>query len=123
MERRLGHRLFNHTSVRVRTRGGEFVDAEIRDLSLSGAFVLSKVPVQLSDTVQLLFPPSGANHSAAVAARIARAESTGIGIEWTDFAPRPVSALLFAHWTREAARQIERDGRSNRTPPPWPAAE
>ena len=116
MERRLGHRLNNHTSVRLRMPRGEVADAEIRDLSLSGAFVLTDRPVRLAATVQLLFPPRVSGQTAAVAGWVTRTETGGIGIEWTDFAPRPVSELLFAHWTREATEQIDPQDRGGRRP-------
>ena len=106
MERRLGHRLDKHTKVGLRTSGQRVCEAEIRDLSLSGAFIRTTVPVCPSSKVELVFPASTAAKPAAVAAWVTRSESDGIGIEWIEFAPRPVSTLLFAHWTREAANQV-----------------
>jgi PilZ domain len=105
MERRLGHRLNHHTGVSLCTTGGRLSQAEIQDLSLSGAFVRTATPGPALSQIELAFPAGSTGKPAAVQAWVIRTASDGIGIEWAEFAPPPVSRLLFAHWAREAAEQ------------------
>jgi hypothetical protein len=108
MEHRLGYRLSVNTVVRLRTSDGEAAKAELTDLSLSGAFVRTDLVLAPSDPVRLTFPhQTGAGlRNVVVTGQVVRRADSGIGIEWSQFAPAPVKAFLSGHWMREAAERI-----------------
>jgi hypothetical protein len=108
MEHRVGYRLNTDTVVRLQTSHGEVAKAEMTDVSWSGAFVRTYLVLAPSSPVRLTLPhQAGAGmRNVAVTAHVVRRADTGIGIEWNQFAPAPVKALLSGHWMREAAERV-----------------
>ena len=61
---------------------------QIRDASLSGAFVHTRLQVAAWTHVEVELC------GARIAAFVVRVATAGLGIEWSEFAPRPVRDLL-----------------------------
>ena len=87
MEHRWGERIPVRASVRVHCAKWDAA-GQIRDASLSGAFVHTRLQVTPWTHVELEL--SGAR----IAAFVVRVAADGLGVEWSEFAPRPVRDLL-----------------------------
>ena len=96
MEHRLGHRLKIDTAIRLRTSRGRVTSAELADISLSGAFIRTDMGMAPASFVHLTLPlpEDAARENVAVQATVIRSTSCGIGIEWMQFAPGAVKAIL-----------------------------
>jgi hypothetical protein len=114
MEHRLGYRLRINCIVRLRTGRGEVAQAELCDLSLSGAFVRTDLALEPSSPVRLSLPSLADMRlrNIPITAHVVRNQGIGIGLEWDEFAPAPVKAFLSGHWMREASE------RTRNTPSP-----
>jgi hypothetical protein len=104
MEHRCGDRRPANLAVRLILPPEEMLLGRIRDLSLSGAFVqthrelrpLTRVIVEL----QAMLPGLTARAAGRrIEGFVVRNAATGVGIEWSDFAP----PLIYGHWTALAA--------------------
>ena len=87
MEHRWGERMPVRVSVRVHCAKWDAA-GQLRDASLSGAFVHTRLQIPAWTHVELEL--SGAR----IAAFVVRAATDGLGREWCEFAPRPVRELL-----------------------------
>ena len=98
MEHRWGNRHEISRPVRLGTRGGIAARGRICNISLSGAYVVSPLPVSLFSYVRVQFTAmlNGKRTGAAVEGQVVRKDATGIGIEWSEFAPAAVRALVMA---------------------------
>jgi PilZ domain len=96
MEHRWGHRYEVSRPVRLGTRGGVMARGKLCNVSISGAFIVSPLPVALFAHIQVQFRAmvDGRRTSTTVEAQIVRREATGFGIEWSEFAPEVVRALV-----------------------------
>jgi hypothetical protein len=96
MEHRWGHRHEISRPVHLGTRNGIAARGRICNVSISGAFVVSPVPVSLFSYVQVQFTAmlDGKRTSTAVEGHVVRKDATGFGIEWCEFAPDAVRALV-----------------------------
>jgi hypothetical protein len=84
------------------------VEAELIDMSFSGAFLRIDSALNTSARVEVLWrqhAAAGLPHSGAVA-HVVRQLPSGVGIEWADFAPPAVCARLNRHWLRETIAQL-----------------
>jgi hypothetical protein len=92
MEHRLGHRVPARETVRVRTAAGEFEEAVMTDISLSGAFIHTRLrPSNLAPVhITLADSRSPSSCVSVVKALVVRTSSCGLGLEWWQFAPAPV---------------------------------
>jgi hypothetical protein len=107
MEHRLGHRVPVREAVRVRTAAGEFDAAVITDISLSGAFIHTRMhPPNLAPIyVTFADPRRPSNGVSLVKAQVVRSCPDGFGIEWSQFAPGPVMKRVI---DRAAANRLKR---------------
>ena len=98
MEHRWGNRHEISRPVRLGTRGGIAARGRICNISLSGAYVVSPLPVSLFSYVRVQFTAmlNGKRTGTAVEGQVVRKDATGIGIEWSEFAPAAVRALIMA---------------------------
>jgi PilZ domain len=87
MEHRWGERSHVRASVRVHCAKWD-AGGLMRDASLSGAFVHTRLQVPAWTNVELEID------GVRIAAFVVRVAGDGIGIEWTEFAPRPIRELL-----------------------------
>jgi len=96
MEHRWGHRREVNRFVRLRMRSGLIGFGRIRDASISGAWVATKLPAKLMSYVQIGFTAmqNGRRTVARVEGLIVRIASHGFGVEWREFAHPAVLAIL-----------------------------
>jgi hypothetical protein len=97
VEHRWGQRVEIDIPVCLRMRGGRTHRAVLRDLSASGAFVRTITPPAPFTSVTVEFDES-ARGACGMEARafVVRDEAEGVALEWAEFNPPPVAALLSA---------------------------
>lgn len=97
MEHRWGFRYLLDVSVRLE---GLPKSARLRNISSSGAYVETGATPALDSRVLLeLGCRLGAGEGRGrVPAYVVRRDERGIGVEWCEFAPRPVLTLIAAAW-------------------------
>ena len=109
MEHRWGERLKVELPVRIWTAYGVVGSGRVLDLSVSGAFIATELPVALLSPLNVIFqrPRSQlSSPSATYVAHVARKTARGIGIEWFDFASEDVIALTDRGRTPVMARAV-----------------
>jgi hypothetical protein len=96
MEHRWGHRHEVSRPIRLGNRSGVMARGRICNVSISGAFIVSPLPVALFSHVQVQFRAmvDGRRTSTTVEGQVVRKDTTGFGIEWSEFAPEVVRALV-----------------------------
>ena len=95
MEHRCGTRVPMSVTIRLVLPSGS-ISARLENVSLSGAFlaVAERIPEQTQLVVELAKQESGMPPPWRIPAHVVRETSTGIGIEWSAFAPWAVMSLL-----------------------------
>jgi hypothetical protein len=96
MEHRWGQRLTVDLAIRIAGRPYNVRPARLTDLSASGAYIkvcadlrpLSRVQIAIALPHRLTHP------TPMVAAYVVRRGRDGIGVEWCEYAPKPVLELL-----------------------------
>jgi hypothetical protein len=90
MEHRWGRRVDCQIPVVVEAIAHVRLKAHIRNLSLTGAFLETSTEIGFPPTVCLRFEPASATpyHRHRIWAHVVRQTREGLGLEWTDFAPR-----------------------------------
>lgn len=98
MEHRWGFRYPIDMSVRLERPPNLLVPAKLRNLSSSGAYVETRAALALDCRVllELGCRQSPSEGRCRVPAHVVRKDERGIGVEWCEFAPRPVLSLLAA---------------------------
>jgi len=97
MEHRLGTRHPIDLDVYLRTWGSTVsARGRLRDLSVSGAYVVTRLPCQPLLHVTLHIVPAGRSRRNSIQAQglIARVSATGIGIEWEDLQPELLNQFV-----------------------------
>lgn len=97
MEHRWGLRRSVEVNVIIQTRTGVVGKGTLSDVSASGGRVASSLPVRVQSTVlvELKIRTARATlRSFVVEAEIIRHTETGFALEWVQFAPKGVRALL-----------------------------
>ena len=96
MEHRWGNRHEISRPVHLGIRNGIAARGRICNVSISGAFVVSPLPVGLFAYVQVQFTAmlNGKRTSTSVEGQVVRKDATGFGIEWCELAPDAVRALV-----------------------------
>jgi hypothetical protein len=89
MEHRWGQRKAVHKLVRVRTRAGVAAQGHITNMSISGAFVNTPLPVPLLSVIEVSFngAPGKRRAVTVVEAQVVRKTAEGLGLEWCELAP------------------------------------
>jgi hypothetical protein len=97
-EHRRGQRMAAAMWVRLSSSGIELGMGSIANASLSGAFLETalQLPVDANITLEAVSSAGTALESLKIAARVARVERSGLGIEWRKMASPEVLALLTA---------------------------
>jgi hypothetical protein len=85
--------------VRLGSEGAELGMANIANASISGAFLETtlKLPLNSNITLEAVSTASVALAGVKLAARVARVDPRGLGIEWRVLATPQILALLTAH--------------------------
>jgi hypothetical protein len=104
MEHRWGERLPVQARIALRTPGGLQGIGYLRDVSISGAFIVSGMPASSMSCVHVCLP-SGSSLSKAVQGQVVRQTEDGFAIEWCELAPEAVRSLLQCRVTGEYARR------------------
>lgn len=107
MEHRWGHRREVSRAVHIGTRSGLVAQGRIANVSISGAYIVSPLAVSLFSYVQLQFTAMlhGKRTTASIEGQVVRKDSSGFGVEWSEFAPEPVRALMMVPPFRSAEPQ------------------
>ena len=94
MEHRWGLRKQIDRAVHLWTTGGVGSPGQLRDISISGAFVVTSLPVQLFAHVQIQIKPLRGEHrtTETIQGQVVRREPDGFAVEWCKFAPRLIRA-------------------------------
>jgi hypothetical protein len=96
MDTRLGERVVLHLVISIVAIRPRMVSiGRLMNLSRSGAFIAG-CDLQLFSLVQVDLDPHRASQpdEASVSAYVTRVDQEGVGIEWCEFAPPAVTALL-----------------------------
>lgn len=96
MEHRWGKRVTTHIPVRLVASGGALGAGRVRDLSVSGAFVETSLPLRPLSWIQLEAQRAAAGRRVRIAACVVRCTPTGVGIEWCDGSRASVEELFRA---------------------------
>ena len=96
MEHRWGHRREVSRAVQIGTRGGVVARGRICNVSISGAFVATLLPVRLYAyvTIHISAMVHGKRSATALEAQVVRRSAEGIGVEWCELAPEAIRSLL-----------------------------
>jgi len=103
MEHRCGNRKIVDARVTIRTRNGLVTRGVLQNVSASGALVSSPLPLPLHTTVFVQIEAVEAHQPfcrVALAGEVARLTEEGFAIEWAEFAPHTLRAILRTteHW-------------------------
>ena len=95
MEHRWGLRHEVSCPVHIRTRGGLMAQGRICNVSISGALVVTPLPVSLLSYVEILLVPDNPRRGigAAIEAQVVRRTDAGFGLEWCELAPEAIRSL------------------------------
>ena len=106
MEHRWGVRHLLDISVRLDDRPQLLTFARLKNASASGAYVETRVALPMLSRMWIELDWDRRDDSNRIAACVVRTEQDGVGLEWCDFAPRAVLALI-----ERARRLVARDRR------------
>ena len=97
MEHRCGNRKQVDARVTIRTRSGLVAGGVLQNVSASGALVASPLPLPLHSMVFVQIEALDAHQPfcrVALAGEVARLTEEGFAIEWAEFAPHTLQAIL-----------------------------
>ena len=97
MEHRCGRRRSVDVPISIRTPGGLAGCGMLKDISASGALVVSPLPVALHSRVLVQLDVRLSDRPSAsmrVTAEVTRLTGEGLAVEWEEFAPAAVRALM-----------------------------
>jgi PilZ domain len=101
VEHRCGCRTTVNVTVRVAIAASFCFIGRLRDVSASGAFLVTPLPVPDFGTLRIwLRTPVRGNIESALAGGVVRSAPDGVGIEWLEFAPPCIS-----HLTQDSSHQ------------------
>jgi len=96
MEHRWGARQTLDIGIKFHIGSGVPVFGRMLNASSSGAYVATSATLPVTSLIHVVLR-SGThrhNHHHRIAAYVVRADERGVGIEWQEFAPPPVLALI-----------------------------
>jgi hypothetical protein len=96
MEHRCGYRRETQLKVIIRGLHGHAAEGLVSNISASGALIVTSLPVRLSSQVfvQFEYLQPFSRTRRAIAAEVIRCETGAFAIEWEDFSPQAVRAVL-----------------------------
>lgn len=125
MEHRWGTRHLLDLSVRLDGAPQILAFARLRDASSSGAYVETDATLALGARVwvELAWKAGRCDDRQRICAYVVRRDAGGAGLEWYEFAPRPILALIeTTRRTQISDRREERVARKIIAPPPAAAS-
>lgn len=104
MEHRWGLRYGLDMPVRLERLPNLVAFARLRNVSASGAYIETGAAPTLDSRVllELGCRVDAGSERCRVAAHVIRRDEHGVGIEWCEFAPRPVLTLIATGWQADA---------------------
>lgn len=96
MEHRWGLRRTLDVGVNLSAQSSSSISGRIVDASASGAYIATgaRLPIMARVRVALSWDGTGRGHRHPIPAYVVRSDVRGIGIEWQEFAPPSVLALI-----------------------------
>ncbi len=96
MEHRWGERVVARETVQLACGSSLPVAGRLENVSSSGAFVRTSGRGPPRGPVEVILQDGGfgRRHSVRLPAYVVRATATGVGVEWCEFAPRPIRELM-----------------------------
>lgn len=92
---RSGQRIAADIPVQVAADGSPTIHGHLKNISLSGALVITDHELRLHAYIEISFKPlETGTRPVRVMARVTRNLEGGVGIEWCEFAPSVVTDLL-----------------------------
>lgn len=121
MEHRWGIRQPLEVDVNLYVRPGHPVTGRLLNASSSGGYVATNATVPIMTRVHITLgwgsPQRGDRHR--IAAYVVRSDARGIGLEWQEFAPAPVLALIDPLDTSPARIRTITEARQEAAHIPW----
>lgn len=98
MEHRWGTRQPLDVGIKLYVGSKPAKTGRLLNASSSGAYVATSIPLPIMTPIQLALGWDGFQHADRhrIAAYVVRSDARGVGIEWQDFAPLPVPAMIDA---------------------------
>ena len=95
LDHRWGERVRVNIPVLVQTNQSTAANGCVQDLSLSGALLKSDSDLRLHTLIEIsIAMPPPSTRTAVLKAYVSRKFEQGVGIEWYDFAPNIIRALM-----------------------------
>jgi hypothetical protein len=92
---RWSRRILVDIPVQVAADGSPTTHGHLKNLSLSGALLITDHVLPLHAYIEISFAPLEMGHDALrIMARVMRNLEGGVGVEWCEFAPSAVTDLL-----------------------------
>jgi hypothetical protein len=92
---RSSRRIAMDIPVRVAADGSPTIHGRLKNLSLSGALLITDHALRLHAYIEIGIEPLETGHDAVrIMARVTRNLERGVGVEWCEFAPSAVTDLL-----------------------------
>ena len=107
MEHRWGERLSVHTRVALRVQGGSRGIGYIRDVSISGALVVTSMRASQMSFVRVYLSAGHSRSMASIEGQVVRHTGNGFAIEWCELAPEGIRSLI--HTEVPATRHAKTD--------------
>jgi hypothetical protein len=96
VERRWGERQDANATVRLRNRAGAAVPGRLINVSASGALIATHLPAPVLSNLEVLVSADrvGRDSAVAIPGQVIRRTPDGLAVEWIEFAPEPLRALM-----------------------------
>lgn len=111
MEHRWGGRHLLDLSVRLDGRPLLLTFARLKNASSSGAYVETRIALPMLSRVWIELDWDRRDDSKRIAAYVVRTDQGGVGLEWCDFAPHAILALI-----ERSRRLVANDRRDHISP-------
>src|SRR5690349_10401264 len=110
MEHRWGRRVATDRVVRIDARPGALAVGRLRNVSSSGGYVegIRTLPLLTCVHVELEWGHHKRQETSRIRAHVVRTDSGGLGLEWSEFAPPAIRALIAADERRSLRRPLPR---------------
>jgi hypothetical protein len=104
MDHRFGRRIPCHAPLRIAAASGESGRGRMRDVSISGAFIETTLPLRVHSRITLEVLRVNGSAERPRAATVVRVDARGVGIEWLETADTHICPLLGCTTLCPAAR-------------------
>lgn len=107
IEHRWGGRIACHAHVQLSAENDLSGDGRMQDVSMSGAFIETKLPLPLYSQAEIrIVNEDGSLREPTIRVTVVRTESNGVGVEWRETVEGPVCPALGCTHLCAAAEKI-----------------